>query len=300
MSLDLTRLRSFLEVAERGTVAAAAGALGYTPPAVSQHVAKLERSLDARLFDRVGGQLRLTHAGHALVPVARELVALAGRAAEVVHAPPPRPHLVVAGLASAIAALVTPNLARLADRAELEIVEAEDVVALRELRLGHVDVALVQEYPGDEGRRDPRLVYRLAARDELRLVLPPGLPATTTVADLGATPWLLNGSGTRCAAATREILRRAGLDPAIGGAVSDNHVLLRLVAAGHGVTVVPDLVLHGLESADGVDAVVTLATEPLGITRTLLTATRPHPTPAAQAIVDALTTAAALAPRPWG
>src|SRR5262245_12226466 len=148
--LDLTRLRSFLEVAERGTVAAASAVLGYTPPAVSQHVAKLERSLDVLLFERVGGQLRLTAAGQALVPVAHDLVALAASAAEVVHAPPPRPRVVVAGFASAIAALVMPHLERLAGHAALEIVEAEDAAALRELRLGHVDVALVQEYPGDD------------------------------------------------------------------------------------------------------------------------------------------------------
>ncbi len=53
--LDFTQLRSFLEVAERGTVAAASAALGYTPPAVSQHVAKLERRLDVVLFERAGG-----------------------------------------------------------------------------------------------------------------------------------------------------------------------------------------------------------------------------------------------------
>jgi DNA-binding transcriptional LysR family regulator len=280
--LDLTRLRSFLEVAERGTVAAASEALGYTPPAVSQHVAKLERSLDVLLFERIGGQLRLTHAGRALVPVARELVGLAVRAAEVVHAPPPRPRVVVAGFASAIAALVLPRLDRLAEQASVEIVEAEDASALRELRLGHVDVALVQEYPGDEARRDPRLAYTPAAHDELRLVLPPGLPATTTVADLGDTPWLINGSGTRCEAATREILRRAGVDPVVGGTVSDSHVLLRLVAAGHGVTIVPDLLLVGL------DGMVTVATEPLGTTRTLLAVTRPQPGTSTQSLLATL------------
>jgi len=71
--VNVTQLRSFLEVSERGTVAAAAAALGYTPPAVSQHLAKLERSLNVTLFDRVSGQLALADAGRALVPIAREL-----------------------------------------------------------------------------------------------------------------------------------------------------------------------------------------------------------------------------------
>jgi DNA-binding transcriptional LysR family regulator len=249
---------------------------------VSQHVAKLERSLDVLLFERVGGQLRPTAAGLALVPVAREMVALAASAAEVVQAPSPRPRVVVAGFASAIAALVTPHLVRLDEQAALEIVEAEDAAALRELRLGHVDVALVQEYPGDEVQRDPRLDYTAVASDELRLVLPPGWPAGTTLADLAGTPWLINGTGTRCAAATHEILRAAGIDPTISGAVSDNHVLLQLVAAGHGATIVPDLLLTGAAGT------VTVAALSLGITRTLLAVTRPHPTTATRTIVATL------------
>jgi DNA-binding transcriptional ArsR family regulator len=58
--IDLVRLRSFAHVCEAGTVAAAAAGLGYSPPAVSQHVARLERDLGVALFDRVGGRLRPT------------------------------------------------------------------------------------------------------------------------------------------------------------------------------------------------------------------------------------------------
>jgi DNA-binding transcriptional LysR family regulator len=196
----------------------------------------------------------------------------------------------VAGFASAIAALVTPNLTRLADQASLEIIEAEDAVALRELRLGYVDVAIIQEYAGDHAQRDQRLTYALAARDELRLVLPSSSSASTTIADLDGMPWLMNGTGTRCEAMTREILRAAGIDAKFSGNVSDNHVLLQLVATGHGATSLPDLVLRGLGEA--VVEAVTVAREPLGVTRTLLAVTRKRPTTAALAVVDALTGAA--------
>lgn len=288
--LDLTQLRSFLEVAERGSVAAAASALGYTPPAVSQHVSKLERSLDASLFDRLSGQLRLTPAGEALVPVARELTELATQAVAVVHAPAPQPHVTLAGFASAIAALVTPNLETLSKHASIVIIEAEDAAALRELRLGHVDVAITQEYPGDQTQRDPRLDYVALASDQLRLVLPPTLPASIKVADLaamGAGPrWLINGTGTRCEAATREILRTAAIEAEISGDVTDNHTLLQLVAVGHGATIVPDLVLASAGST--VTNTVTVATEPLGMFRTLLAVTRRRPSPAVTAMVGTM------------
>jgi DNA-binding transcriptional LysR family regulator len=268
MEMDLTQIRSFVEVAERGTVAAAAAVLGYTPPAVSQHLSKLERGLGSTLFDRAGGHLVLTDAGMMLLPMAHDLLDLAGRARAIVHQAVPQPRLVVAGLASALAVLVTPRVAALAEHASVEIVEAEDRVALRELRLGYVDLALVQEYPGDAPQRDPRLDYTTLLTDDLRLVLPPWFSPGTTIADLDRQPWLVNGTGTRCEAASRQILRMAGIEPTISADVSDNHLLLHLVAAGHGATIVPDLLL-----AD-VGAAVTVSTQDLGAARTLLAVTR--------------------------
>ncbi len=283
MALDLVRLRSFVEVAERGTVAAASEALGYTPPAVSQHLAKLERDLGASLFDRVGGQLKLAPAGQALMPLAQDMADLADRARQIVRAPVPHPRVTIAGFASALGALVVANLARLAEIAQLDIIESEDAPALRELRLGHADIALVQEYPGDDVVRDSRLSYAVVVEDELRLVLAGSMPDTTTVADLTDAPWLVNGRGTRCAAATHQILRAAGIvDAHIRGDIADNRTLIRLVAAGHGATIVPDLVLADTEAA------VTVATQRLGVSRTLLAVTRASPPAAVRAIVDAL------------
>jgi DNA-binding transcriptional LysR family regulator len=279
MVVDLVHLRSFLEVQQRGTVAAAAAALGYTPPAVTQHLAKLERSLGVSLFDRAGGRLALTHAGSALAPVAQEMLALAAHASDVVHRAPPRQRVVVSGITSALSALVLPSLPRLREVADLVIIEAEDAAALRELRLGRIEVAMIQEYPGDESARDSRLDYHVVARDALRLVLPPDRPATTRLRDLRGQPWLVNGTGTRCASATKRILHDARLEASICADISDNELLLRLVAAGYGATIVPDLVLQQT------DAAVTVATQRLGVSRTLLAVTRHRPSAAAAAIV---------------
>src|SRR5919202_1770861 len=65
--LDVRRLRVLRELAARGTVAATAGALGYTPPAVSQQLAALEREAGVQLLRRDGRRLRLTPAGEELV-----------------------------------------------------------------------------------------------------------------------------------------------------------------------------------------------------------------------------------------
>lgn len=280
--VDLVHLRSFLEVHQRGTVAAAAAALGYTPPAVTQQLAKLERGLGVSLFDRAGGRLAVTDAGRALAPVVQEMLNLAAHAADVVHQTPPRQRVVISGIASALSAIVVPSLPQLRELADIILIEAEDADALRELRLGRVEIAMIQEYPGDETTRDERLNYHLVAADDLRLVLPPSWPSSTRLQDLQGLPWLVNGTGTRCETATKRVLQDADLVASISADISDNDLLLRLVSDGYGATIVPDLVLGGT------DAEVTIATEHIGLSRTLLAVTRQRPTTATGAIIAEL------------
>jgi DNA-binding transcriptional LysR family regulator len=266
--LDLLHVRSFAEVALRGTVAAAASACGYTAPAVSQHVAKLEAELGIDLFERTAGRLRLSAAGEAFLPIALELLRLESLGREAAQRAPGRPAITLAGFASAIATLVVPRLDSIRDEVALQIVEAEDDAAMRDLQLGRVDVVLTQEYDGVPARRDERLRYQPLVTDRLRLVLPAGRRRTTRLADLAHDQWLFNGEGTRCTLAARQLLAAAGLDPPASAVVADNETLVALVAAGHGVTILPDLVV-GTERPG-----ITVATQDLGATRTILAVSR--------------------------
>ena len=248
MDIDTARLRAFLHVAERGTVAAAAEVLGYTAPAVSQQITKLEAQLGTLLFDRVGGRLRLSPAGERLVPVARDTLDLVDRIASVGEERPRRRHLVIAGFASALTTVVVPWLgSRAARQLTVEVREAEDDDALRDLRLGTVDIALTQDYDGVPVETDERLVGTALSRER---------------------GWLVNGSGTRCEAATQEVLRRAGITPRIVGRVADNDALLALVAGGHGATIVPERVIRDAAAR------VTVARADLGAARTISAVTR--------------------------
>src|ERR671923_3017424 len=65
--LDLRRLRLLRELHERGTIAAVADALQFTPSAVSQQLAMLERETGVRLLERAGRGVRLTDAARVLV-----------------------------------------------------------------------------------------------------------------------------------------------------------------------------------------------------------------------------------------
>src|SRR5918998_203663 len=72
--LDLRRLRMLRELHERGTIAAAADALRYTPSAVSQQLAMLERETGVRLLERAGRGVRLTDPALVLVEHAEVLL----------------------------------------------------------------------------------------------------------------------------------------------------------------------------------------------------------------------------------
>ncbi|HZB50113.1 MAG TPA: LysR family transcriptional regulator, partial [Mycobacteriales bacterium] len=75
--MDLRRLRMLRELAERGTLAAVATALGYTPSAVSQQLAVLEKEAGVRVLERAGRGVRLTDAGRLLAEHAGVLLAAA-------------------------------------------------------------------------------------------------------------------------------------------------------------------------------------------------------------------------------
>ncbi len=83
-TLDVRRMRVLREVAGRGTIAAAARALSFTPSAVSQQLAALEREAGVALLDRQGGRVRLTEAGRRLVARTESILAeLEAAAAEL-------------------------------------------------------------------------------------------------------------------------------------------------------------------------------------------------------------------------
>ncbi len=113
--LDVRRLRVLREFASRGTIAATADALGYTPPAVSQQLAALEREAGVALLERNGRTRRLTPAGEELVTRTEAVL----RELEAAEAALARQSTTVAGVLRAAAfpsahrALFPPAIARL-------------------------------------------------------------------------------------------------------------------------------------------------------------------------------------------
>jgi DNA-binding transcriptional LysR family regulator len=244
-------MRVLREVSERGTIAAAARALAFTPSAVSQQLAALEREAGVALLDRHGGRVRLTEAGRRVVARTEAILAeleaataeLAAAAADVtgdVH---------VAAFASAERALLAPAVAALGRRhpdVRVRTTELEPEASLPALRLGDVDLAVSHEDVSRPAPQDARLERIELLEDPLRVVLPHGHAADAEAVELARlreARWVATPPGTACRAMLDHACGAAGFVPDVPFHANDFGVLAAYVAAGLGVAMVPELAL---------------------------------------------------------
>jgi DNA-binding transcriptional LysR family regulator len=248
MALDVRRLRVLRELAARGTIAATAEALGYTPPAVSQQLAQLEREAGVALLERNGRRRRLTPAGQELVArtdtILRELeaaeAALARTTTDVAGV------LRFAAFPSGHRRLLPAALADLATRhPDLSVTshEMEPEDSLPALKLAELDVALAQDYPFAPLAPDPALERTHLLDDPIAVALPaeraPDGPVD--LATLAHEPWIAGREGTFCHAVVLHAARAAGFEPRLAHLTNDFSVAYAIVAAGGAVGLVPRL-----------------------------------------------------------
>jgi len=253
--LELRRLRLLRELSERGTIAAVADALQFTPSAVSQQLSMLEREAGVALLERAGRGVRLTDAGlvlagHADALLERAAVAEADLAAAAgTVAGRGR----IAGFESVALRLAIPameSLGREAPELRCELLELEPEEALPALALGDIDLVL-----GDEWQHQPRRLPTGVQRHELmsdrvRLVLPARHPAARRhpealpLAELAGEPWTTGHAGLGWDEMTRRTCQElGGFDPDVRHRTNDAAISLAIVAHGMAVAMLPDLAL---------------------------------------------------------
>ena len=296
IELDLRRLRFLREFEERGTMAAVAAALGYSPSTVSQQLALLEKEVGVRLLGRAGRGVRLTEAGHVLARHARVLLS-AAEAAEADLAAldgDVRGTVRAGGLQSAARGLLVPAVARMGaehPRVRVEIFELELEQSLPGLRLGSVDLVIGDEYDSQPRPRPAGLRFTLLLEEPLRLVLPaahrlarPG--GHVAVTDLRSEVWTASAEGTGHHAMVVGTCRRlGGYEPDLRHRSSDADVQLELVRAGAAVALMPALTLPGDDPALAVRGIAET-----DLRRRLVAVTRDTPpAPALTAFLTAVT-----------
>jgi DNA-binding transcriptional LysR family regulator len=253
--LDLRRLRLLRELHERGTIAAVADALKYTPSAVSQQLAMLERETGVPLLERAGRGVRLTDAALVLVGHAEALLDRAAHAEAdlAAAAGTVAGRARIASFQSAALRLAMPAIDALRSSApalRTELVEAEPEDALPALALGDLDLVLGDEWPHQPWSLPAGLNRHELFRDEIYVMLPAEHPVArrhpdaVPLAELAGEAWTTGHPGLAWEEMTRRTCRElGGFEPDIRHRTNDAIVSLALVAAGHAVTLIPDLVL---------------------------------------------------------
>ena len=291
MDLDPRRLLILRQVARAGSISAAARALGWTQPAVSQHLATLERAAGTPLLLRGPGGVRPTEAGTALLAradaIAAELHVAQEELASLNALREGRVRLTA--YPSAAATLVPVAVASLAERhpgLQVALVVAEPPEATAAVRAGDADVALVFAHHGSPPDLDG-LRWRELSHEPVHLVVPPGHPAasgTGALAPLHDERWIAGCA--RCREHLVECCGTSGFVPGIAHETDDYVVVQNLVARGLGITALPASALAAYRHPD----VVVLDSPDLGVRMTGL-AHRPgaDAVPATAALVAELT-----------
>jgi DNA-binding transcriptional LysR family regulator len=295
---DLRRLRVLRAVAEHGSFAAAAAELQYTPSAISQQMATLEREAGAVLVERGPRGTRLTQAGavldrHAAVVLGQlaaaraeldDLVAVRGGS------------LRLAAFESAWTALVPAAVSAFRERhpdVELQLAEEDPVEAVAGVRAGSCDLAVVFEPNALDAAALAGLRRTILAHDPLWAVLPAGHAlageAAVDLAALAADAWV--APTAFCASVVRGACLAAGFEPDIVFSSADYGAIQGFVAAGAGVALVPYLALTG---RDRVAARPLAGTPPTRVLAAITAADGPRPATASAMVDVAVATAAQL------
>jgi molybdate transport repressor ModE-like protein len=265
LDVDSHALRIVHCISELGSITAAARSLGYSQPAVSQHLKRLEARLGLPLVAKAGRGVRLTEAGRILArhaaTVTQALDAAAGELSDLAGLRSGR--VTLAAFPSASATVVPTLLRGLSLRhpgVQLNYLEAEPPEAVAAVRDRTADLALTFSYTGD--RADP---HRQSAegltvvplwRDEMFLVVPREHPLAARdnidLALLADDQWI--GGCPRCRAHLLDLAARSDFSPSISYETDNVVAVFGLVAAGLGVALVPALAIAAAPLPPGIVA----------------------------------------------
>ena len=249
---DLRLLTVLREVALRGSFSAAADALAYTQPAVSQQIARLEKQVGVKLIEREPRGIRLTPAGDVLVRHTERILAQLAEADEELQAvsDQARGRLRIGSFATAAGTLVPRAVAsfrRLRPAIEVEISLLDPHESIPALRRGELEIAVTEEggFSGDPDTTG--LGFEHLLDDHMWVSLPADHPLATRhaveLAELRDEDWMFACLSGTCADSNVVLraCRDAGFEPRIAYQSDDYFAIQGLVASGMGVALIPGL-----------------------------------------------------------
>lgn len=248
--IDLGRLRALHAVATYGSVGSAADALGYTPSAVSQQLAKLERETRTTLIEKRGRGIVLTDAALQLAATASQVLQLVESAELTLEEQRGQAigSLAIAAFPTAARGLLPAVLPQLIDdnpALDVTVIESDPVEAVTAVARGEIQIAIVHDWHNtplaipDELSRvklgsDPADVlvpasHRLAGKEVVR------------AEDLVGERWICQPAGSICHEWLVRTMRKAGVQPEVAYSIAEYQTQLAMLARGIGIGLLPRL-----------------------------------------------------------
>ncbi len=247
--MELRVVRYFLAVVDEGSITRAATAVSVAQPSLSRQLHGLEDELGLRLFDRVGGRLRLSPAGRRFLPYARDLVARSDLAVAAMREPlaTRSVSLTVVAPHVTVADVIGPYLATLGEDAlKVTVLESPSFGVFKTVLSGDADLGVAfGPAPGELAScgigefgvwAQVPSGHRLAGRERIGLDDLVTEPLVLLTPDTGTRR--LFDTAVNSAGLTYRTVAEAGL----------SEVVQTLAAGGLGVAVVSDDARYGLRS----------------------------------------------------
>ncbi|GAB3975938.1 LysR family transcriptional regulator [Actinoallomurus acanthiterrae] len=249
---EVRRLRLLWELAAHGTIAAVAEACALSPSAVSQQLSLLEREVRTPLLIRDGRRLVLTEAARILVAHTERILAEMEQARAEMAALDHNVRGTVGLVAfpSAAGVLAAPAIAECQTTyPDLRVLlgEEEPEQSVAGLRARRIDVALVYEYNVLPRLHDAGIELQPLLHEPLLLALPPmGGGGSGSLEELSQERWIAPGSDSALRSVLVRACNAAGFDPQLDYISDDYRVIMALVQAGVGVSLIPRLAAEQL------------------------------------------------------
>ena len=251
--LDVRRLRLLRELKVRGTLAAVATALNFSPSSVSQQLALLEKEVGVELLRKTGRRVTLTPQAEILVDHAASILDSMERAeAELAESLTTVTGTVRLAVFQSAALALMPDALTILGRdypeVRVEMTQREPETALYETWARDFDLVIAEQYPGHAAPRHPGLDRRQLTTDAIQLAVParnPGGADIRSIADTASLAWVMEPHGAASRHWAEQACRQAGFEPDVRYETADLQAQIRLIESGNAVGLMPELVWTG-------------------------------------------------------
>lgn len=247
---DIRQLKVLAEIARTGSYTEAAVALGYTQPAVSYQMRRLQQAVGTPLVTRAGRQLRLTQAGEALARHADTVFSVLRAADQDLASRTARGGGLVRIVAfqSGCVSLLPEVIERLRQHhpdVHITVVQAEPVEARALIRSGEADLGLLCNWANEGVPEGEQAMRRVPLMTDRRCVVmrhdhPFAGRSDIHLGELADHDWVMESFRDRFEAACTNL----GFEPRVSATVDDSHTIQALITAGLGISLMNEMTLR--------------------------------------------------------